>query len=113
MACLCLPGLAATLAAQSVSEVQVTPETMTLAVGQKQPIFATAYDRQGNLIAAAKFTFWSSDTAIAKVSRDGIGAGYRGGIGQDRGPHPGTEGLARRTRSPGRPTEPVAAPDRC
>ena len=46
--------------AQTASEVQVTPETMTLGVGQRQPIFATAYDRQGNLIPSAKFTFWSS-----------------------------------------------------
>lgn len=68
------------LAAQGVSEVQVTPETMTLAVGQKQPIFATAYDRQGNLIAAAKFTFWSSDTAIAKVSREGTVQGMAAGL---------------------------------
>ena len=68
------------LAAQTVSEVQVTPETMTLAVGQKQPIFATAYDRQGNLIAAAKFTFWSSDTSIAKVSRDGTVQGVAAGL---------------------------------
>jgi uncharacterized protein YjdB len=68
------------LAAQTVSEVQVTPETMTLAVGQKQPIFATAYDRQGNLIATAKFTFWSSDTSIAKVSRDGSVQGIAAGL---------------------------------
>jgi len=68
------------LAAQTVSEVQVTPETMTLAVGQKQPIFATAYDRQGNLIATAKFTFWSSDTSIAKVSREGSVQGIAAGL---------------------------------
>ena len=67
-------------AAQTVSEVQVTPETMTIAVGQKQPIFATAYDRQGNLIATAKFTFWSSDTAIAKVSREGSVQGIAAGL---------------------------------
>ncbi len=53
---------------------------MTLAVGQKQPIFATAYDRQGNLIATAKFTFWSSDTTIAKVSRDGTVLGIAAGL---------------------------------
>jgi hypothetical protein len=67
------------LGAQTVSEVQVTPETMTLAVGQKQPIFATAYDRQGNLIASAKFTFWSSDTSIAKVTREGSVQGVAAG----------------------------------
>ena len=49
--------------AQTVAEVQVTPETLTLTVGGKQTLFATAYDRQGNLIPSAKFTFWSSDTS--------------------------------------------------
>ncbi len=73
-------GLAAPLQAQTASEVQVTPETMTLAVGQRQPIFATAYDRQGNLIPSAKFTFWSSDTAIARVSRDGNVLGIAAGL---------------------------------
>ena len=53
---------------------------MTLAVGQKQPIFATAYDRQGNLIATAKFTFWSSDTSIAKVTREGTVLGVAAGL---------------------------------
>jgi Tol biopolymer transport system component len=70
----------AALRAQSASEVQVTPETMTLAVGQKQPIFATAFDRQGNLIATAKFTFWSSDTSIAKVTREGTVQGMAAGL---------------------------------
>ncbi len=67
-------------AAQTVSEVQVTPETMTLAVGQKQPIFATAYDRQGNLIASAKFVFASSDTSIARVTREGSVQGVAPGL---------------------------------
>jgi uncharacterized protein YjdB len=75
-----LGGAPASLRAQTVSEVQVTPETMTLAVGQKQPIFATAYDRQGNLIAAAKFTFWSSATSIAKVTREGTVQGLAAGL---------------------------------
>ncbi len=66
--------------AQTATEVQVTPETMTLGVGQKQPIFAAAYDRQGNLIPSAKFTFWSSDTAIARVSRDGTVLGVAPGL---------------------------------
>ncbi|HYF40436.1 MAG TPA: hypothetical protein VD930_12155, partial [Gemmatimonadales bacterium] len=57
-------GHAANLAAQTVSEVQVTPETMTMGVGQKQALFATAFDARGNLIPSAKFTFWSSDTLI-------------------------------------------------
>lgn len=53
---------------------------MTLGVGQRQTIFAAAYDRQGNLIPSAKFTFWSSDTLIAKVGPDGTVLGVSPGL---------------------------------
>jgi uncharacterized protein YjdB len=66
--------------AQSVAEIQVTPETLTLAVGARQTLFATAYDRQGNLIPNARFTFWSSDTTVAKVGREGTVMGIRPGL---------------------------------
>lgn len=79
-ALLALLGWSAPAVAQSVTEVQVTPETMTLAVGQRQPIFAAAYDRQGNLIPSAKFTFWSSDTLIARVAKDGTVLGVSPGL---------------------------------
>jgi uncharacterized protein YjdB len=72
------PG--ASLAAQSVAEVQVTPETMTLGVGQKQAIFATTFDQRGNLIPSAKITFWSSDSLIAQVGKDGTVFGVRPGL---------------------------------
>jgi Tol biopolymer transport system component len=68
------------LAAQAVAEVQITPETMTLGVGQKQALFATAFDQRGNLIPAAKFTFWSSDTLIAQVRKDGTVLGVKPGL---------------------------------
>ncbi|HEU4525699.1 MAG TPA: Ig-like domain-containing protein, partial [Gemmatimonadales bacterium] len=66
--------------AQTVAEVQVTPETLTLAVGGKQTLFATAYDRQGNLIPNARFTFWSSDTNVARVGKDGAVVGVGAGL---------------------------------
>jgi Tol biopolymer transport system component/uncharacterized protein YjdB len=66
--------------AQTVAEVQITPETLTLAVGGKQRLFATAYDRQGNLIPNARFTYWSSDTNVAKVGRDGAVLGVGAGL---------------------------------
>ena len=72
------PGVSAQ--AQTVSEIQVTPETMTLGVGQKQALFAAAFDGRGNLIAAAKFTFWSSDTMIARVRKDGTVLGITPGL---------------------------------
>ncbi len=68
------------LSAQGVAEVQVTPETMTLGVGQRQTLFATAYDRQGNLIPNARFTFWSSDTLVVKVGKDGSVQGMAAGL---------------------------------
>jgi hypothetical protein len=66
--------------AQTVAEVQVTPETLTLDVGGKQTLFATAYDRQGNLIPNARFTFWSSDTNVARVGKDGAIVGVGAGL---------------------------------
>ena len=74
---LCLAG---PLRAQRVAEVQVTPETLTLAVGGRQTLFATAYDRQGNLIPNARFSFWSSDTTVAKVGREGAVVGVGPGL---------------------------------
>jgi uncharacterized protein YjdB len=53
---------------------------MTLGVGQRQPLFATAFDARGNLIASAKFTFWSSDTMIAQVRKDGVVVGVNPGL---------------------------------
>jgi len=72
--------VAAPLRAQAVGDVQVTPETMTLGVGQKQTIFAAAFDKQGNLIPNAKFTFWTSDSSVAKVQRDGSVLGVKPGL---------------------------------
>jgi uncharacterized protein YjdB len=67
-------------AGQTVTEVQLTPETMTLGVGQRQPIFAAGYDRQGNLVPSAKFAFRSSDTTIARVSAEGVVQGVAAGL---------------------------------
>ena len=73
-------AVAAPLQAQTVSDVQVTPETMTLGVGQKQTIFAAAFDKQGNLIPNARFTFWTSDSSVAKVQSDGSVLGVKPGL---------------------------------
>jgi Tol biopolymer transport system component len=73
-------GMVTRATAQTVAEVQITPETMTLGVGQKQPLFATAFDQRGNLIPSAKFTFWSSDSLIAQVRKDGTVVGVKPGL---------------------------------
>lgn len=66
--------------AQVVAEVQVAPQTLTLGVGQKQTIFAAAFDRTGNLISTARFTFWTSDSSIARVQSDGTVIGVKPGL---------------------------------
>ena len=92
-------------AAQAVTEVQVTPETLTLAVGGRQTLFATAYDRQGNLIPNARFIFWSSDTLVAKVGRDGAVVGVGPGLAKVearvRGLHASTAVLITGAGTPG------------
>jgi uncharacterized protein YjdB len=60
--------------------VQVAPQTLTLGVGQKQTIFAAAFDRAGNLISNARFTFWTSDSSIARVQSDGTVTGVKPGL---------------------------------
>lgn len=67
------------LHAQNVAEVQVTPETVTLKVGQKQALFAAAFDAGGNLIPTARFTFTSNNSTVATAQADGVIIGLKGG----------------------------------
>ena len=68
------------LSAQGVAEVQVTPETVTVGVGQKQTLFVAAFDRQGNVLPTARFSFSSSDSTIARVNGEGVVVGLRAGL---------------------------------
>ena len=68
---------APSLPAQAVAEVQVTPETVTVGVGQKQTLFVAAFDRQGNILPTARFAFSSSDSTIARVNGEGVVVGLR------------------------------------
>lgn len=76
---LCLSIGASALSAQNVTEVQVTPETVTLKVGQKQALFAAAFDPGGNLIPTARFTYASNNPAVALAQNDGVVIGLKGG----------------------------------
>lgn len=81
-ACATLAGLlpVAGLRAQSITEVHVTPEMMKLSIGQEEPLLATAFDRQGNLVSAAQFTFRTSDSAVAVVRKDGMVIARKTGV---------------------------------
>jgi uncharacterized protein YjdB len=73
---LCL--LAAPALAQ-VTEVQVSPTTLTLRVGERKSLFPAAFDRSGNVIPTARFTYSSSAPGVASVDPEGAVVGRGAG----------------------------------
>ena len=64
----------------------MTPETVTLRVGQKQALFATAFDANGNLIATARFTLRLERLRrSSQVQADGVVVGRRPGKAEREG----------------------------
>ena len=57
----------------------MTPETVTLKVGQKQALFAAAFDPSGNLIPTTRFTFASNNPTVAQAQSDGVVIGLKSG----------------------------------
>ena len=72
-----LPGRAV---AQNVSEVQVAPPTVTVKVGERSGLLATAFDRAGNVIPTVRFIWSSNNVSVAKVDNDGTVTGVAGGV---------------------------------
>src|SRR5947207_9425698 len=72
-----LPGRAV---AQNVSEVQVAPPTVTVKVGERSGLLATAFDRAGNVIPTVRFIWSSNNVSVAKVDNDGTVTGVGGGV---------------------------------
>ena len=74
-----LVGLVVVTASQpargQVTEVVIGPPTVSLTVGQQQGVFATAYDRTGNAVSTAQFTWRSSDVNVARVEPDNSSPG--------------------------------------
>jgi uncharacterized protein YjdB len=76
-----LPALvllaASPLAAQNVTELYVTPDTLRLEPGERQGVTVQAFDEAGNAILAVKFRV--ADSSIARVATNGtVDAGRRG-----------------------------------
>ncbi|MFN8652062.1 MAG: Ig-like domain-containing protein [Gemmatimonadales bacterium] len=68
---------AAPLAAQNVTELYVTPDTLRIDPGQRQGLTVQAFDEAGNAILSIKFKI--ADTLIARVATNGtVTAGRRG-----------------------------------
>jgi len=66
--CLVAPALGR---AQTPAEVQATPTRLDLKVGDRERLFLSAYDADGNLLSDAKYTFLVSRTGVVRVERDG------------------------------------------
>ena len=76
-AALAWPGVAL---AQAVTEVQVAPPSVTIKVGEKNGLLATAFDRVGNVIPTARVIWSSNNVAVAKVDNNGTVTGMGGGV---------------------------------
>jgi uncharacterized protein YjdB len=74
---LSLPGAAL---AQNVAEVQVAPPTITIRVGERSGLLATAFDRIGNVIPTVRIIWSSNNLAVAKVDNNGTVTGVGNGV---------------------------------
>ena len=76
LACL-IPGAAG---AQNVAEVQVAPPTVTIRVGERSGLLATAFDRIGNVIPTVRIIWSSNNVNVAKVDNNGTITGVANGV---------------------------------
>src|SRR5213083_3397920 len=74
---LVIPGAAG---AQSVAEVQVAPPSVTIRVGERSSLLATAFDRIGNVIPTVRIIWSSNNVGIAKVDNNGTITGVANGV---------------------------------
>lgn len=73
------PGIAAR-AQVNVAEVQVAPPTVSIRVGERTGLLATAFDRIGNVIPTVRFTWSSNNVSVATVDNTGTVSGVGGGV---------------------------------
>src|SRR5438876_11538900 len=74
---LAYPGAAT---AQNIAEVQVAPPSVTIKIGERSGLLATAFDRVGNVIPTVRFIWSSNNVSVAKVDNDGTVTGVGGGV---------------------------------
>ncbi len=66
--------------AQNVAEVQVAPPSLTIKVGERSGLLATAFDRVGNVIPTVRVIWSSNNVAVARVDNQGTVTGVAGGV---------------------------------
>src|SRR2546430_8412938 len=74
---LAYPGAAT---AQNIAEVQVAPPSVTIKIGERSGLLATAFDRVGNVIPTVRVIWSSNNVAVAKVDNNGTVTGVGGGV---------------------------------
>lgn len=79
IAVLALAGPRST-AAQNVAEVQVAPPSVTIRVGERTSLLATAFDRIGNVVPTVRMIWSSNNVNIAKVDNSGTVTGIANGV---------------------------------
>ena len=104
------PARAVAQAPAPVAEVVVTPEQLSLRAGARGTLAASAYDRQGNLISAARFTYRSADPSIARVQANGAVTALKAGATTIDVLSQGVRGTARVRVSATAPAARPAAP---
>src|SRR3979490_2953188 len=68
------------LTAQNIAEVQVAPPSVTIRVGERSGLLATAFDRAGNVISSVRVIWSSNNVAVARVDNSGTVTGVGGGV---------------------------------
>src|SRR3989454_9285873 len=68
------------VSAQNIAEVQVAPPSVTIKVGERSGLLATAFDRAGNVIPTVRVIWSSNNVAVARVDNNGTVTGVGGGV---------------------------------
>jgi uncharacterized protein YjdB len=66
--------------AQNVAEVQVAPPSITIKVGERSGLLATAFDRIGNVIPTVRLIWSSNNIGVARVDNNGTVTGVANGV---------------------------------
>ncbi len=72
-------GAARPGSAQTPSEILVTPEALSITVGQRHRLYLSAYDASGDLVANPRFTFVVSNATVIRAEADGTIVGLKPG----------------------------------
>ena len=104
-------GSATVTVAQEVSAVVVSPAADTLVAGDTLRLSAEAMDANGHSMAAAEFTWASSDTLVATVDDSGLVTGVAAGEAEITATSSGVTGRAQVAVVAPAPTTIVVTPD--